>query len=64
MSDPIQDFADELRDAVGDHYDNGKAADPCVLWHEAGMPDAIDWRGVATTLLAYFTITRRGSADE
>lgn len=54
----VFDLADELRDAVGDMYD-GISNDNSISWHEDGLPDAIDWHGVAETLLRYFDIKRR-----
>ncbi len=44
-------LAAELRDAVGDNYDNGKMSDPYILWHESGIPDAIDWNSAADVLI-------------
>jgi len=40
-----------LRDATGDNYDNGHMADSSILWHEEGIPDAIDWLGVADAVI-------------
>ena len=40
-----------LRDATGDNYDNGHMADSSILWHELGIPDAIDWLAVADAVI-------------
>lgn len=44
--------ADEIRDAVGDHYDHGRTphAGAFPLWHDDGLIDAFDWEGIAATL--------------
>lgn len=60
--DIVDTIAAELADAVGDHYDNGKAADPNILWHGSGMPSAIDWSGAVRTLLQRYVIIDRDTA--
>jgi hypothetical protein len=38
--------ADDVRDAVGDHYDHA----PFPLWHGDRLIEAFDWEGIARTL--------------
>lgn len=46
MTHSLQDLADTIRDACGDHYDSGKT-EYMSMWHEEKIVDAIDWQEVA-----------------